>query len=204
MNILYKTFPKLTGLWVKGYLLSVSKLKSVQSQEKKKILMLKMLQITESISWNKESALQSQAMENTAWHYLSTKMEPLGLYLSTCNKAGFNGVQSQHVLLFWHLNLEMRGTLRVHHFPDALHQESRKDLKRPDCTERLKHGHGTAALPNSILCPDKTKAGSKVTECWWWQPSIAWFAFRRLRWGHHTAGTAKGWRSKPRNGDFPG
>lgn len=98
-----------------------------------------MLQITESISWNKESALQSQAMENTAWHYLSTKMEPLGLYLSTCNKAGFNGVQSQHVLLFWHLNLEMRGTLRVHHFPDALHQESRKDLKRPDCTERLKH-----------------------------------------------------------------
>lgn len=118
-----------------------------------------MLQITESISWNKESALQSQAMENTAWHYLSTKMEPLGLYLSTCNKAGFNGVQSQHVLLFWHLNLEMRGTLRVHHFPDALHQESRKDLKRPDCTERLKHGHGTAALPNSILGPDKTKAG---------------------------------------------
>lgn len=77
INILYKTSPKHPVLWVE-YLLSVSKLKSVQSREqKKKInLMFKMLQITENISWSKESALQSQAMENKAWHLLAPKWSP--------------------------------------------------------------------------------------------------------------------------------
>lgn len=162
-----------------------------------------MLQITENISWSKESALQSQAMENTAWHILAPKMEPLGLYLSTHSKAGFNGVQLQHVVLLWHLNLETRGTLWVHHFPDALHQKSTKYLKCPDCTELLEHRDGTAALPNFISCPEKTKAGVNVTKCWLWQPNVAWFAFRRLRWGHHAAGTAAGWKLKPRNSDLP-
>lgn len=57
-----------------------------------------------------------------------------------------------------------RGTLWVHHFPDALHQKSTKYLKCPDCTELLEHWDGTAALPNLILCPEKTKAGFKVTK----------------------------------------
>lgn len=35
-----------------------------------------MLQITENISWSKESALQSQAMENTAWHILAPTWSP--------------------------------------------------------------------------------------------------------------------------------
>lgn len=77
-------------------------------QKKKKILTFKMLQITESISWSKESALQSQAMENTAWHILAPKWSPWDCILSTHNKAGFSGVQLQHVVLLWHLNLEMR------------------------------------------------------------------------------------------------
>lgn len=71
--------------------------------------------------------------------YLSTKMEPLRLYLSTCDKAGFNGVQLQYVLLFWHLNLEMEGTVSIHRFPDTLHQKIKKYLKCPDGTELLKH-----------------------------------------------------------------
>lgn len=44
--------------------------------KKRKNLIFKMLQITENISWSKESALQSQAMENTAWHTLAPKWSP--------------------------------------------------------------------------------------------------------------------------------
>lgn len=161
-----------------------------------------MLQITENISWSKESALQSQVMENTAWHLLAPKWSPWDC-IYPCIIKLVSVVLLQHVVLFWHLNLEMRGTLWVQSFPHALHQKSTKYLKCPDCTELLKHWDGTAALPNSILCPEKTMAGFKVTKCWWWQPKIAGFALKRLRWGHHTTGTATGWRLKPRNGDFP-
>lgn len=84
--------------------------------------------------------------------YLSTKMEPLRLYLSTCDKAGFNGVQLQHVLLFWHLNLEMEGTVSVHHFPDRLHHKIKKYLKCPDGTELLKHSEMTLQLCQIQFC----------------------------------------------------
>lgn len=86
-------------------------------------------------------------------------MESLRLHLSTYNKAGFNGIQLQHVLLFWHLNLEMGRRVQVHHFPDTLHKKSKKYLKFPDGTELLKHCNGSAALPNPILCPEKSKGG---------------------------------------------
>lgn len=46
------------------------------SHKEKNIPMFRMLQITENISWSKESALQSQAMETTAWHILAPKWSP--------------------------------------------------------------------------------------------------------------------------------
>lgn len=164
--------------------------------------MFKMLQITENISWSKESALQPQAMENTAWQILAPKWSPWDCIYPCIIKLVSMVFSCSMLFSFgtWIWNWEEHSW--VQSFPCALHQKSTKYLKCPDCTELLKHWDGTAALPNSILCPEKTKAGFKVTKCWWWQPKIAWFAFRRLRWGHHTTGTATGWRLKPRNGDF--
>lgn len=145
-------------------------------------------------------------MENTSWH--STKMEPLRLYLSTCNKAGFKDAQLQHVLLFQHLNLEGRGAVWVHRFPDMLRQNSDKHfLSAPDGTELLKHWGGTAALPNPILCPAKTKVGFSGDQMSIVAVQQCLGCLRRDEMVFsstlHSWGVAKGWRLKTTNGDFP-
>lgn len=52
---------------------------------------------------------------------------------------------------------------------------------------------------------NRPRQAFQVTKCWLWQPNGVWFAFKELRWCllHTTQlGPAKGWRLKPRNGDF--
>lgn len=98
-------------------------------------------------------------MENTVWHILAPKWSPWDYIYPHVIKLVLMVFSCSMFFSFWHLNLEMGGTLWVHHSPETLHQKSKKYLKCPDGTDLLKHWDGTAALPNSILCPEKTKTG---------------------------------------------
>lgn len=166
--------------------------------------MFKMLQITQNISWSKESALQSQAMENTAWHILAPKMEPLGLYLSTHNKAGFQWCSVAACCSPLALEFGKREEhsefiiFQMHCTRKALSIWSALIVRSSWSTEMAQQ------LCQIWFCALKRpRQALRWLKCWLWQPNVAWFAFKRLRWGHHTAGTATGWKLKPRNGDFP-